>query len=292
MDAKHCTKTILALDDLGKLLDILCIRLDYGVKIEQPMKFDLDRNLQIKTEVNSSLYDWAINEVDEDGHQVGTDQIPWHWSLSFTAIELLLVEEISVNEAFESQTSAFLSTPAEVTELRSISVKLRPGQPAVDEIWHTETTYRMFGTDRVIKSFELKIYPAKTENDTEKCFAWGTVSYTAELDFRDETTPDCIVFYLMVKPSTYNRYVARISEGTANEVTLTVGNVAGFYSEWSPSIETSNVKVLCSGGEHPLDPIDLPSGSKCIPPRLGSVREAVLRIHAKREQESGATIRR
>ncbi len=69
----------------------------------------------------------------------------------------------------------------------------------------------MFGTERAIKSFRLEIRPISDPAELESCRAWGSVSYTAEVDFRDETEDDCIVFYLFVKPETFARYAAKIA---------------------------------------------------------------------------------
>ena len=56
--------------------------------------------------------------------------------------------------------------------------------------------------------------------------------------------------------------------------------MAGFYSEWSPSISTRNVKVLTKGSEHK---ITLPPGHQFEPPRLGNVGEAKLYINRRLE---------
>jgi hypothetical protein len=103
----------------------------------------------------------------------------------------------------------------------------------------------MFGTDRAIKSFQLDIHPIADPAEQESCKAWGSVSYTSEIDFRDETVDDCIVFYLFVKPETFARYAAKIAHGSVDEMILSVGSVAGFYSEWSPSISTPNRTSHC-----------------------------------------------
>lgn len=239
------------------------------------MEFHLDRRLQLLTE-HKSLYSWAINEVDENGKVVGSHQIPWDWSLYFTAIEIVLSDDLTVTEA--SKEKDVLAQEAEIEYRRTIRAQLLPGHPRFHE---DRTTYRMFGTDRVIEDFRLDIHPLDTEDKIEVCRAWGCVSYTAEVDFRGETTEDCIVFYLLVKPSTFDRYVARISAGTAEEVTLRVRGVDGFYSEWSPSISTHDVKVLTPGSEHE---VQLPADLKFEPPRLGSVGEASISVNAKRVQ--------
>jgi len=74
-----------------------------------------------------------------------------------------------------------------------------------------------------------------------------------------------------VKPETFARYVALIDRGAIDNILFSVGSVDGFYSEWSPSISTNEVKVLLSGDEHKFD---LPPDFQGEPPRLGRVRDA------------------
>lgn len=102
------------------------------------------------------------------------------------------------------------------------------------------------------------------------------MSYTTEIDFRNETTDDCIVFYLFVKPETFARYVTKVANGSVNELILRVGTVHGFYSEWSPSISTRSVKVLTADGEHK---VTLPPDSQVEPLRLGYVGKVHLYIN-------------
>ena len=108
--------------------------------------------------------------------------------------------------------------------------------------------------------------------------AWGTAAYTTAIDFRDETTDDSLVFYLFVKPETFARYASKIAYGSGDEIHLSVGSVAGFYSDWSPSISTPNVKTLTRGREHE---IALPAGVEFEPPRLGRVGETGLYINRR-----------
>jgi hypothetical protein len=65
-----------------------------------------------------------------------------------------------------------------------------------------------------------------------------------------------------------------------DEITLSVGSVAGFYSEWSPSISTRNVKVLSGGDEQN---IALPPNLDFEPPRLGHVGKVELHINRRLE---------
>jgi hypothetical protein len=126
----------------------------------------------------------------------------------------------------------------------------------------------------------LDIHPIADPAEQESCTAWGSVSYTAEIDFRNETTDDCIVFYMFVKPDTFGRYAAKIAHGLVDEMILSVGSVAGFYSEWSPSNSTGHVKVLTTGSEQN---ITLPAGLQFEPPRLGDVGAAELYINRRLE---------
>ena len=127
-----------------------------------------------------------------------------------------------------------------------------------------------FGTSR------WKSVPSKILRKRRARNAWGSVAHTYEIDFRNETADDCLWFYLHVKPETFARYVALIDQGAIDTVLFSVGSVEGFYSDWSPSISTNNVKVLLDGEEHKLD---LPPDFQGRPPRLGRVHDARLLLH-------------
>ncbi len=74
--------------------------------------------------------------------------------------------------------------------------------------------------------------PSVVDGEQEQCLAWGLVSYTAEIDFRSETTPDCLGFYLIVSPDRFARFVEMVATSAVEEVLLFVGRVPGFYSDW------------------------------------------------------------
>lgn len=242
------------------------------------MNFHLERGLRLHSEPeHKSLYNWAINEIDAKGRQIGHDQIPWDWTLHFTATSCVLGDSIDIKSQFQMEETLL---PPEIVQRQVIRARLHPGSPRDDGEYFRETTFSMFGTDRAIKSFQLDIHPIADPAEQESCKAWGSVSYTSEIDFRDETVDDCIVFYLFVKPETFARYAAKIAHGSVDEMILSVGSVAGFYSEWSPSISTRNVKVLTKGSEQN---IALPPGHQVEPPRLGHVGAAELYINRRLE---------
>jgi hypothetical protein len=138
----------------------------------------------------------------------------------------------------------------------------------------------MFGTGRAIKSFQLDIHPITDPAKDEYCTAWGSVSYTTDIDFRNETTDDCIVFYMFVKPDTFNRFAEMVASRAVDEMILSVKDVPGFYSAWSPSISTRDVKVLTNNDEQKIAE---PAGFQFSPPRLGAIGTAELFINRRLE---------
>lgn len=237
------------------------------------MEYHLTRSLRLDiTPKHQSLYKWSINEYDADGRNTRQDQVPWSWSLSFTATACVLGDTLEIR----SQRG---DSPLEVSQSQALRFTLRAGDSRSDKDPLQRTTYSMFGTDRTLERFSLLIYPV-TDQESESCTAWGIVSNTFEVDFRNATTPDCLEFIMYVKPETFKKYAARVSDGSVNELVLSVQSVAGFYSDWSPSISTGHIKILTDGSEQH---IALPDGIQFDPPRLGMVGEARLYINRKLE---------
>ena len=133
--------------------------------------FHLTRSLRLHTKPeHKNLYAWAINEIDAKGQQIGRDQIPWPWTLNFTATSCVLIDSIEIKTK---------TAPArEITQDQVIRVTLRPGIPRDDADFFRKTTFSMFGTDRSIESFQLEIHPIADPAKQESCSAWGSVSYT------------------------------------------------------------------------------------------------------------------
>lgn len=241
------------------------------------LDYQLDRRLRLLTEPeHKSLYSWAILEVDERGQVVGRDQIPWVWTLSFTATEVVLADILNVKDG--EKTEGRIDSWSERSQSRVIRCKMRPGDSHSDKDWFRRTTFRMFGTDRVLQQIQLDITALDTEEEDEVCQAWGFVAYEYR-DIRTQSDNDSLGFNLQVKPSTFARYAQRIAEGSADEIVLSVGMVSGFYSDWSPDVVTQDVKILAPGKEQA---IELPVGVEFEPPRLGRVGEVRLYINAAR----------
>jgi hypothetical protein len=247
------------------------------------MDFHLDYGLRLHTEPEyKSLYSWAINEVGADGSSIGQDQIPWRWTLNFSATSCVLTNRFEIAAPFSLRRDES-DDPPRIETSQVIRMTLRSSE------WrHRDVTFSMLGTKRAIRDFTLEVRRFDTSEHAEFCSAWGSVSYTAENDFRYETVGDCIWFYLYVKPETFARYVALIDQGAIDDVLFSVGGVDGFYSEWSPAVSTRSVKVLLSGDEHKFD---LPPDFQGEPLRLGRVRDARLLLNRRLELDKNSPSR-
>jgi len=236
------------------------------------MDFHLDNEIRLnnKTE-NESLYSWCLQEINSEGTQVGRDLIPWNWSFHFTASELRLIQ------GFEFGEESFLDDDEKVSEDENkefqdtevITATLHPGICTDGKWLEDDPRFSMLGTDRTITEFSLRI-SAVDEGEKEYCNVWGCVSYTSEIDFRDETTPDTVQIYLGLSKERFDRLADLFSSKTIDVVRIGVSRVAGFYCDWSPSITTNSVKVLARGSEQE---IDVPEGCEIEPPRLGDVEK-------------------
>lgn len=216
------------------------------------MEYHFDRKVMLSTEPEyQSLYRWFLREERERSPNL----IPWRWTLYFDLTDIRLTSSLKIGDH-----DAEGNGKDTVTEKDSIVANLVPGR-------FRSTTYSMFGTDRPLLDFVLTIETAQ-DDAKESCHAWGYVSYTYELDFRYNTTPDVLNFTLYISKSRFARLAALVRDKAIDMASLRVGQVDGFYSEWSPKVSTDSIKVLPHGKDHP---VEMPEGCKIEPPRLGHV---------------------
>lgn len=229
--------------------------------IKEPLvDYHLDRKIKLSEKSEyKNLYSWSLQEFNEKGEKLGSDQVPWEWGLYFSASELRYSRSI----AFEGDGAL------QVEESESIAAVLRSGTWGEERWLDDETSYSMFGTNRTIKEFNIVV--TKADNgDEEKCRVWGCVSYTTEVDFREETVDDTVQIYLSIYPERFDAIKEQVQSRRVDCLQIRLRRVSGFYSEWSPSTRARNIKVLTASSDQEVLTKD---GSKIEPPRLGDVGE-------------------
>lgn len=242
------------------------------------MDYDLNRKILLTTErEHKALYKWSLQELDEKGNKIGSDQIPWAWSNSFSGKKISYgiwfkgeMDNLSLTQYTRSPLTKskggykFISNTAENIRVQLFST-------------NNETKYSMFGTEREIADISLSIYRAEEES----CSAWGFPSYEAEIDFSYHTEPDCLGFSLNLTPTNFDKLIDLIKLNGISQINFRVRGVKGFYSSWSPSISTNKVKVLCSVSDHEVDVDDtceLTAAQQKNIPRLGEIIDYELSV--------------
>jgi hypothetical protein len=211
-----------------------------------------------------NLYSWFLLESGDNAVKSDRCQVPWEWTLYFTLADIILSSSFSIE-----------SSDGKSTTRETIEAKLVPND-ARNTHFRDDTAYSMLGTNRLIKDFRLHIREV-SEGGEENCSVWGCVSYTAEVDFRDVRSDDIVIFYLWVTRERFDQYAQVIRYNAITHGLFKVGRVAGFYSEWSPAVSTSSVKVLTA--DKNFQPVEMPDGCLIDPPRLRKVGEFELQLY-------------
>lgn len=215
-----------------------------------------------ETSEHTPLYSWSLQEFDKNKKKIGPDQIPWFWSLYFTANELDRSYSLKLNKSSE-----------EKKEEEYIWAKMHSGI-CRDGEWKDAVSYSMFGTERETKDFKLrisKIDENEDKKDIPKCHIWGCPSYTSEVDFIHETEDDAVIIFLYLSGKQFNKIDNLIKNGRIDILEIQLSGVSGFYSEWSPSIKTNNIKILTN--DLNFQKFTRKNKCKIDPPRLGNVSE-------------------
>lgn len=226
------------------------------------MKYDLKRSIRLENETEyKNLYRWALQEIGDDGKQIGRDQIPWGMSLSFAATELTLHEGHAVKSKYENSP----------TWLRA---KLIPGK---GRRWK-RPTFSMFGTEREITTIQLFVHRLEDEKgarpeSTVRVTGWPRYADPDPLWAGDDD--DFIQFDLGLPAVDFDRIAGRVANEQIDSASFTC-HASGFYSEWTPDIEASEFKVLCE--EQRGQEIAMPEVCEIDPPRLGDIWDASFSI--------------
>jgi hypothetical protein len=220
-----------------------------------------------------SLYNWSLQELDTDGIPIGSPQIPWTWRLSFYASELRYHNNVQFKQSIKNleyaeQDQTILkdksSEPSSIDGSERISGTLKPASRPREM-----GRYSMFGTDRVITEFDLQIRRV-SEGGREVASLWGGLSYTTDWDFEDVTENDIVQINITLGEVRFRKLVDLMESGNTETLWVQLNQVSGFYSEWSPSIRTSKIKILANLKDQK---VEIPAGCLINPPQLGFVAE-------------------
>lgn len=245
------------------------------------LDYHLDRSVRLSDDSKQKgLYDWSIQEFEGD-QQEGPDYIPWGWTLAFTATKITYRQHYALGERYwfqrPGETQPESPNKSGFVEKEHIRADLRPGHPVNPD--RRTPSYSMFGTSRTIEDFALYIYPPENDDGQEGCVVHGGLSYTTEVDFRDETPSDYLQFYITVSRRRFDELRERIKAADFDFLVVSVDMVRGFYSEWSPSISTSRIKVLTKPEDHKLT---VPADTQIDPPTLKNFDQFDLHLVTER----------
>lgn len=234
---------------------------------------------------HKGLYKWCLQELDDDGQPRGRDLIPWGWTLYFTATELTIFDSLKIEP--EEEAAYDDPDPRQTAQSeRRILAKLKSGDTHAWSV-RERPTYSMMGTDRIIEKIELVILESKGDGRCPHISLWGGVAYTSDSGIWRDTVDDALVFTIVVDADQFEHYERRIAEGGFDELVFCVRSASGFYSDWSPDIQTDKIKVLTDReDEHP---VEIPEDCQIVPWRTGTISEVDIwfRKHAELREEPG-----
>lgn len=214
------------------------------------LDYDLDLSVSLETEPKfSGLYKWCLQETNEKGQQVGQDCIPHLYTVNFYATSL--TTQTSVATDWSSRTGEDDDDDKlKLLKARVIRAKLKLGLYD-DSQWWRSPPISMFGSSRKIEDINLRIVRVD-DVANESCSVWGTVAYEGEFDFRNERTEDCLEISIYLENEKFESLFNLINRNEVDRLSLSLSNVKGFYSEWSPSISPAFIKVLENSEEQGL----------------------------------------
>ncbi|TBY04240.1 hypothetical protein [Rhizobium laguerreae] len=226
--------------------------MDY--KIEKPIRLN-------GKSPHDGLYSWFIEEMDQATKQLGPNYIPWSWNFHFEARDLMVVRALEKKD----------DKPAEVRQ--HIRGRLFPEM----KDRRAAATFSFFGTNRTIESFTLNI--VRTTGDREDIHVTGAMAFEYEWDFESLMQSDSVEIEISLTAEKYDTLAEFIADGRSKAV-VTLGLVDGFYSQWSPSIRTNDIKILSSLQDQK---VKIDAGNDIAPPVLGKAGEFVLRLMMDRD---------
>ncbi|MDW9439225.1 MULTISPECIES: hypothetical protein [Sinorhizobium] len=221
------------------------------------MEYQLENPVRVSTKSpHASLYAWLIEELDSATKNVSPNYVPWGWNLYFDATDLMVVRSLE----FEGDKASHVG--------EHIHGRLFP--QTSDR--RAAATYSFFGTNRKIESFTLRI--VKSKDDKESFHVFGSVSYEHEWDFEQLLQGDSVEVEIVLPADRFDRLASFIEDGRSMGI-ATLGAVEGFYSEWSPSIRTKDIKILANLKDQN---VKTDGAADIAPPALGKLGSFSFRL--------------
>tara|TARA_R110000803_G_scaffold201313_1_gene266042 strand:+ start:409 stop:1368 length:960 start_codon:yes stop_codon:yes gene_type:complete len=239
-----------------------------------------------KHDDQSSDDKWSLYEVNEAGVQIGADWKPWKFSLSFSAIDLQLVEDLNTESMFifSFEDENFELNP-ELSESSKIFSMLQLSDSNRMDFSPHPPNVSFLGTSRSIKDFRIHIHAASKGKDGFRIIR-GLPSYEISHGLEDhEDHEDNIEIDIEIAKDKYAKLARQITEKTISSFEVTIGAVKGLYAQ--PFIH-DEIKVLCSNNDHKV--IGSNNSDFC-PYRLMDIGELRIRVITKGNLAASESVR-
>lgn len=225
------------------------------------MKYELAKKIEIKEDIND-IYKWCLNEVDIKTGERGEDLIPWASYLYFMGSSFKIVNELFSADCIDSVDGA---NKACSKFSQAVVGVFHPGVCSDGENLDDVVEFSMFGRDKPITEIGVRI---TSDGGAESFKLDGSPAYVYELDFSKRYQKDWVEFNINLSKVNFDKLVELVDLNKVESATLLLKTVPGFYSERSPSIKTSFIKILTA--EHKIENIGV---SKKKPPVLENFGE-------------------
>lgn len=194
-------------------------------------EYFLELNAKLNKEPkNKALYDWCINEIHKETKVKGRDLIP------FDGINEFKSTNISYNVSLENNT---YKSKKFFYQNEWIKVQMIPDN---------EERYTMLGAARDIKDIVLTIHKKDKMIKGNNMRVKGYHAFSSE-DPDDIRYDEQLSFIIYLDKYNYEEIIHLAKKKLIDDVYLSVTDVKGFYSDWSPRV-SSPLKMLLTDKEH------------------------------------------
>lgn len=197
------------------------------------MNVNIDKGIMHESYANShGEVEWFIKEDD-------VKYFPFVWDLFFATGELSFARVLEVESPDGEESNATKDIKDSSIIFGSMhSVAFNDREDAKNG-----PTYSMFGTDRLINKFSIRIIPSKNGDEYLKVTA--SPSFSVENSgFFEETFEDFVEFNLFLNNDRWEAVANLLESQKINSVQLRLGGASGFYSKWTPTISANSIKIL------------------------------------------------